>query len=295
MKGQEVLFSRKSDEWSTPDDLYQKLNSEFNFTLDAAASPENTMCERFYDVETDGLKQDWANETVFVNPPYSQIKKWVEKAVYEVGLWDVNRNCTVVMLLPSRTDTRWFNDYILPNSQFNRDSNLAWAAGVIDGEGCIFIRKSTDKRRKSAVYDLGLKVTMTDENTVKRLFDLFGVGHLTKVNKHNPKWKNGLSWVCRANMSKDVIQKLLPYLQTKYNQALLALDFENTFNQFYKEVPDNIQLERDRIFLLMKELKHLPSEMNNRCNVEVRFLKGRLKFKGAESSAPFPSMIVIFR
>lgn len=112
MKGQKVLFSRKSDEWATPDDLFQKLDNEFQFTVDAAATKENTKCKYYFDSERDGLEQDWGNEVVFVNPPYSQISKWVEKAAHESGMWDTERNCTVVMLLPARTDTRWFHDYI---------------------------------------------------------------------------------------------------------------------------------------------------------------------------------------
>lgn len=115
MKGQQVLFSRKSDEWATPDDLFQKLDQEFQFTLDAAATQYNTKCKYYFDSEINGLEQDWGNAVVFVNPPYSQISKWVEKAVKEVGQWTFERNCTVVMLLPARTDTRWFHDYIYNN------------------------------------------------------------------------------------------------------------------------------------------------------------------------------------
>ncbi len=108
MKGRNTLFSHKSDEWETPDDLYQKLDSEFNFTLDPCATELNKKCEKFYTPEQNGLLQSWEGETVFINPPFSKIKRWVEKAYVESKIFGV----TCVMLLPARTDTWWFHTYI---------------------------------------------------------------------------------------------------------------------------------------------------------------------------------------
>lgn len=104
----ELMFSSKSDEWETPQDLFDKLNEEFGFTLDPCATDENAKCEKYYTMKDDGLSKDWSGEVVFVNPPYGrQIGKWVKKS-YEEYL----KGTTVVMLIPSRTDTRWFHDYI---------------------------------------------------------------------------------------------------------------------------------------------------------------------------------------
>lgn len=102
-----VLFSSDSDEWSTPDSLYNQLDTEFDFTLDPCATPENAKCKKFFTKEDNGLEKPWKWETVFVNPPYSQIAKWVEKCYYES-----REGATVVLLIPSRTDTRYFHDYI---------------------------------------------------------------------------------------------------------------------------------------------------------------------------------------
>lgn len=113
MRGTQALFSRDSDEWETPQQLFDDLNKEFQFTLDASASEENKKCERYYSVENDGLKANWGGETVFCNPPYSQIKQWVEKAFYE-GHKD---NTVVVLLIPARTDTKWFHNYIQHRSE----------------------------------------------------------------------------------------------------------------------------------------------------------------------------------
>ena len=103
----ELMFSSKTDLWETPKDLFDKLNKEFHFVLDVCATPENAKCEEFYTKEQDGLKQPWKG-TVWCNPPYGrQIGEWVRRAF----LASVSGS-TVVMLLPARTDTRWFHEYI---------------------------------------------------------------------------------------------------------------------------------------------------------------------------------------
>lgn len=108
MKGEKVLFSSKSDEWATPQSVFDELDREFHFTIDAAASAENAKCDRYYSAEDSGLEKNWEGESVFCNPPYSKIKEWVEKA-HDEGQKD---NTVVVLLVPARTDTRWFHDYI---------------------------------------------------------------------------------------------------------------------------------------------------------------------------------------
>ena len=106
----QALFSSDSAEWATPQDFYDKLNAEFHFTLDPCATPENAKCEKYYTKEQDGLAQDWTGETVFCNPPYGRkIGAWIEKC------YNHSRNGgggTAVMLIPSRTDTQWFHDYV---------------------------------------------------------------------------------------------------------------------------------------------------------------------------------------
>lgn len=80
----DVMFSSKTNEWETPQDLFDKLDQEFNFTLDPCATDENAKCDRYYTIKEDGLKQSWKGETVFCNPPYGrQIKDWVKKCYTE--------------------------------------------------------------------------------------------------------------------------------------------------------------------------------------------------------------------
>ena len=104
----DVHYSSKTNEWSTPQAFFDELNKEFNFTLDPCATSENAKCNKYFTVEDDGLKQDWSKDTVFMNPPYGrEIKYWVQKA-YEESL----KGATVVCLIPSRTDTKYWHDYI---------------------------------------------------------------------------------------------------------------------------------------------------------------------------------------
>lgn len=103
------MFSSKTDLWSTPNDFFDKLNDEFHFTLDPCSTHENAKCYKHFTEEENGLLQDWGNEVVFCNPPYGrQIKYWVKKA-YDESQKD---NTTVVMLIPARTDTIYFHEYI---------------------------------------------------------------------------------------------------------------------------------------------------------------------------------------
>ena len=110
----DVLFSSKTDDWETPQDFFDALNAEFQFTLDPCADANNHKCKRFFTKEDDGLSQPWGGNSVFCNPPYGRsIGEWVKKA-YEEGC---KENTVVVLLIPARTDTRYFHDYILHRSE----------------------------------------------------------------------------------------------------------------------------------------------------------------------------------
>lgn len=102
------MFSSNSSEWETPQDLFDSLNRQFHFSLDACATPQNAKCQKFYSIIDDGLAQPWESVT-WCNPPYGRdIINWVEKAYTEC----MSNGAASVLLLPARTDTRWFHDYI---------------------------------------------------------------------------------------------------------------------------------------------------------------------------------------
>jgi site-specific DNA-methyltransferase (adenine-specific) len=105
-----VIFSSKTDEWETPQDFFNKLNSEFHFDLDVCATDKNAKCDCYFTKQDDGLRQPWFTdfECAWMNPPYGrEIGKWVAKAYRES-----QNGMKVVCLLPARTDTKWFWDYI---------------------------------------------------------------------------------------------------------------------------------------------------------------------------------------
>lgn len=103
------LFSSAKDDWETPQEFFDEWNAQFHFTLDVCANEKNHKCERFFNKEENGLEKDWGGETVWCNPPYGKtIGQWVRKCWTEA-----QKNKTkVVALLPARTDTRWFHDYV---------------------------------------------------------------------------------------------------------------------------------------------------------------------------------------
>ena len=103
MKGEHILYRSGSDLWETPQDFFDRLDTVFHFDVDVCAVPENSKCKRFYTPEQDGLKQEWTG-VCWCNPPYSKVGEWVKKA-YE-------SNALTVMLIPARTDTKWFHKYI---------------------------------------------------------------------------------------------------------------------------------------------------------------------------------------
>ena len=105
------MFSSNTDLWSTPQDFFDKLNEEFNFNLDVCATKENAKCQDYFTEEDNGLEWTWDNYRVWMNPPYGRvIGQWVKKA-------NEARGGIVVCLLPARTDTQWFHDYIYNNQR----------------------------------------------------------------------------------------------------------------------------------------------------------------------------------
>jgi len=93
--------------WRTPRWLFDQLNAEFRFALDAAASPDNALCRRYYTEADDALTQPWAPWSCYVNPPYAKLYPWVQKAYDES-----RKGATVVMLLPASTGSKWFHEYV---------------------------------------------------------------------------------------------------------------------------------------------------------------------------------------
>lgn len=108
----EVMFSTGTYHWSTPQNLFDSVNMEYNFTLDTCADTTNYKVKKYFNEKQNGLAKSWQGNVCWCNPPYgrNQIEHWVRKAFLEVS-----DECTIVMLLPARTDTIWFHEYIYRN------------------------------------------------------------------------------------------------------------------------------------------------------------------------------------
>lgn len=104
----EGMFTSERSDWATPQGFFDLVDSEFGFELDAAASECNAKTDRYYTVSDDGLKKPWPG-IVWCNPPYGRgIGAWVRK-----GFEESERGSTVVMLIPARTDTAYWHDYVM--------------------------------------------------------------------------------------------------------------------------------------------------------------------------------------
>lgn len=109
---EEVAHSSNKMDWGTPPDLFKKLDEKYHFNLDAAADENNHKCDKYFTEADDALKQDWVGN-VFLNPPYGRnIGKFIKKA-YEESLKNAD---VVVIVMPARTDTAYWHDYIIPHA-----------------------------------------------------------------------------------------------------------------------------------------------------------------------------------
>lgn len=120
-----ALSATMRDCWGTPDDLFAKLNAQYNFTLDVAAEPWNAKLSRWWGVGgelTNAFEGSLVGERWFCNPPFSDIERWLQWlwSFYDVGRL---RARTGVLLIPAtRTEQRWWEKYVEPN----RDNPARW-------------------------------------------------------------------------------------------------------------------------------------------------------------------------
>ena len=139
------MMSSATPEWATPQWLFDDLDREFSFTLDPCATRDNTKCERFFTKDDDGLSKTWAPETVWMNPPYGrEIGAWVKKAHDESSV-----GATVVCLIPSRTDTKWWHAYCMKANEIRFIKGRVHFVGETDDNApfpsCLVIFRPTPK------------------------------------------------------------------------------------------------------------------------------------------------------
>lgn len=99
------MFGRDRDDWETPEELFRRYDEKYHFTIDVCASDQTAKCARYFTKEQNALEQDWGGERCWCNPPYGHIiGQFVKKAAESKAL--------TVLLIPARTDTKWFHKYI---------------------------------------------------------------------------------------------------------------------------------------------------------------------------------------
>ncbi len=108
------------DDRGTPQDFYDQLNARYRFTLDVAAAPHNAKCANYYTRLADGLLQPWTG-SVWCNPPYSGLDRWLEKAWAEwrrdemgCAPWDHPLRSIVMLLPANRPEQPWWQTWVEP-------------------------------------------------------------------------------------------------------------------------------------------------------------------------------------
>ena len=118
--------------WVTPKEFFEPLRQEFDLEVDAAASSDNAMLPTFWDENSDGLKQDWTGLKIWLNPPYGRkIINWIKKA-------SESNASVIVALLPARTDTRWFHDYIYKKTEIRFIRGRVYFSGTSGSDRPMF-------------------------------------------------------------------------------------------------------------------------------------------------------------
>ena len=151
----EALLSSKKLDWCTPADFFKELDQEFHFDLDPAATTKSAKCARYFTPADDGLKADWGGSCVFCNPPYGrQIGEWVRKGYEE----SQKPGTVVVMLIPARTDTAYFHDYVF----HGKADEVRFLRGRLTFTDLIKSESMTANEIAATLSDRGQQVSRSD-------------------------------------------------------------------------------------------------------------------------------------
>lgn len=119
-------FASKNQEYATPWDLFSKVDNIYHFNLDVCADEKNHKCKKYFTIKDNALEKDWGGFCCWMNPPYKDMKKWVEKAFNESR----KDETTVCCLIPARTNTSWWHKYCM-------NGKIIFIEGRPKFEGCI--------------------------------------------------------------------------------------------------------------------------------------------------------------
>lgn len=160
-------FKSAKQDWETPQVLFKAVDAIYRFDFDLAASAENTKCSRYFTEFDDAMKQKWAGRC-WLNPPYgedaSPLSDWVRKA-YEESI--VNREMFVVMLVPARTNTRWFHDFCMKGRQIHLICGRPKFVGAEHGLPqplCLVEFRHVEEKQRATFSSLFLPASSVDES-----------------------------------------------------------------------------------------------------------------------------------
>ncbi|WDW17303.1 phage N-6-adenine-methyltransferase [Enterococcus faecium] len=144
-----AIMTSDNQDWETPQELFDNLNNEFDFELDAFASDKNAKCKHFFTERDDSFQQDWTKyKSIFINPPYtSKVQDEVLKKINDTI--SSNWMGVIVLLIPARTDTKRWHDYI-----FNKADDIRFIKGRLRFEVDGIPRGSSTFPSAVIVYDL---------------------------------------------------------------------------------------------------------------------------------------------
>ncbi|KZU10456.1 putative prophage LambdaSo DNA modificationmethyltransferase [Lactiplantibacillus plantarum] len=133
-----ALFTSSKEDWETPQDFYDRLNAKYHFEWDLAASDDNAKCSCYFTRDDNSLEYDWGglSGNLFLNPPYGrELKLWVRKAANT----KLKAKQNLVMLIPARTDTSYWHDYIFNHAEIKfLRGHLKFEVGGISGDSAPF-------------------------------------------------------------------------------------------------------------------------------------------------------------
>lgn len=133
-----------------------------------------------------------------------------------------------------------------------KKTDLAYTAGIIDGEGCIHISRQWDKRYKGCYkYSLSVSVASTDEWLCKWLHFAWG-GSVHYATKNNPKWRPSWVWQLSSKQACKFLKTILPYLRIKRPQAEIAIEFQSRQQVGGRRTPEESVLKEANRILLQK-------------------------------------------
>lgn len=137
------------------------------------------------------------------------------------------------------------------------DIDKAWVAGIIDGEGSIFVmRQKRLDRERDTNYILRVSVQSTDPYMTKELKTLVPVSaEFNVMRDKRPGCSDTLKWQLNGKNAAGFLETILPFLRVKHEQAKLAIEFQRTTKKHWKQMTSEDYVKQADLYLKLKQAK----------------------------------------